>query len=274
MDIKPYTDEIARRMFVVTADQNYLLARLAHTHQLDVDFYWLSLHALEKYFKAILLMNGNSAKHGGHDLVKLHDQVIKLHPKLAFGPLVDSKIDNLHWRSSTVLEFLTRLNELGSAANRYMTYGYVVATEDLVKVDQLIWSVRRHCQPFTWEPRPGDIIDQVEQRIARPDRWALNGLPLEKLMARPDEDALRVAFMRLNTAFDPGCHHTLAGWRASAGNPPLADWAMRLRSLNASTETKHTAAAVLQWALDNIVFEKPDKAEIKAVLDTHGDGVP
>lgn len=50
---------IINELFIATADDNYVLARWQH---LNVDFFWLAVHALEKYLKAVLLLNGKSAK--------------------------------------------------------------------------------------------------------------------------------------------------------------------------------------------------------------------
>lgn len=72
-----WMNEIARQMFVATADQNYILARTAYFNELDVDFFWLSAHALEKYLKAILLLNGRSAKNYGHNIIDLYEDAKK-----------------------------------------------------------------------------------------------------------------------------------------------------------------------------------------------------
>ncbi|TIT06089.1 MAG: hypothetical protein E5W74_30460 [Mesorhizobium sp.] len=50
---------IINEMFVHTADENYIVARWCHDNQLMRDFFWNSVHALEKYMKAVLLFNGS-----------------------------------------------------------------------------------------------------------------------------------------------------------------------------------------------------------------------
>jgi hypothetical protein len=79
----PYANAITKCMFVSTADQNYMLARVAFFDGLDLDFFWLSLHALEKYYKAALLMNGQEAKSYGHNLVELHQALPQARPAAA-----------------------------------------------------------------------------------------------------------------------------------------------------------------------------------------------
>jgi hypothetical protein len=125
--VKPYTNAIAQRMFVSTGDRNYILARIAFFEGLDLDFFWLSLHALEKYYKAALLMNGHEAKSYGHDLLALHAAVVKVEPRRPIRQLVDPSIKGLRWRDETVEAYLKRLNTYGSAANRYATYGYCLS---------------------------------------------------------------------------------------------------------------------------------------------------
>ena len=94
-DMTPYIAHIVESMFVATADQNYILARHAFFNEFDVDFFWLSLHALEKYMKATLLLNGQSAKEFGHDLTMLYSQVRTLH--LDYGPLSKPLIEDAEW---------------------------------------------------------------------------------------------------------------------------------------------------------------------------------
>ncbi len=271
---RPYTNEITKLMFVSTADRNYVLARAAFFDELDLDFYWLSLHALEKYYKAVLLMNGEKAKGYSHDLLKLHAAVIKLDPRLPIGPLVDPRIEDLHWHDEPVEKYLERLNEYGSADNRYATYGYSLRLEDLFKVDQLVWSVRRCCRPLRLKVGRSDggetEIDYVDQLIRNARLWTLGGLmPLEKLLARPNDDARGAAFLYLNTPFAPDAVHVVASWRSSASNPPLADWFMRLNAPDAAPDERQTAAEVLSWAIDHIKFNGKDEKEIRAALTAY-----
>src|SRR4051794_6589074 len=81
------TGEIARMMFLKTADNNYIMARKAFFGNIILDFLWLSLHSIEKYLKATLLLNDKSAKYG-HDIVRLYEEVRSLDERISFGPLV------------------------------------------------------------------------------------------------------------------------------------------------------------------------------------------
>jgi len=53
---------IVRVSFVDTADDNYIASRWCFVEGLKIDYFWLAVHALEKYMKAVLLLNGKSGK--------------------------------------------------------------------------------------------------------------------------------------------------------------------------------------------------------------------
>ena len=53
---------VVRTLFVDAADENYITACWCFVEGLNVDYFWLSVHALEKYMKADLLLNGHSSK--------------------------------------------------------------------------------------------------------------------------------------------------------------------------------------------------------------------
>lgn len=139
--------KIVHRMFVATADENYIMARLAFQQRFAFDFLWLSLHALEKYFKAIRLLN-DMPRMDGHDIASLHAECIA-----RFGDLIPSKFnfstdEKKYWRKEGVRDFIVRLNGDGSAENRYAAYGYALFPDELAKIDFLVWHVRRCCRTF------------------------------------------------------------------------------------------------------------------------------
>ena len=44
---------IIKELFIATADDNYINARWCFHENLNVDFFWLAVHCLEKYLKAV-----------------------------------------------------------------------------------------------------------------------------------------------------------------------------------------------------------------------------
>ncbi|MGB8412328.1 MAG: hypothetical protein WCE23_05830 [Candidatus Binatus sp.] len=227
-DISPSTNSLVDRMFVATADQDYVLARWAALNHLDLQFLLLGLLAVEKYLKAILLLNGHSAEKYGHNIVTSYEDVLKFYPSLSFAPLVKPNlagIGQLYWRDEPLNAFIKRLNEMGDPNNRYMLYGFSYWSDDLFKLDQLVWSIRRHCRPFELRlghPEKNVKIDWVEQLKKQPDHWRIGGnLPVETLLAERTPDVLYEALTKLNASFAPDLVHEPSGWRASSSNPPL-----------------------------------------------------
>lgn len=273
MDTMPYIVPVVRNMFINTADQNYILARYAYFNQLHIDFFWLSLHALEKYFKAILLLNGKPANDPKHDLLGLHDVVIALRPCPELEQFIDPKIEGLYWRDSTVSSFLERLNVYGHSSNRYSTYGYTARLDDLVKVDQLVWSTRRYCRPLQYvlSGCEGDTtINEVDELKTNSRRWKLfSSSPVESLIESGVSNELKTTFLRFNVPFAPDIEHKLSNWQVAALNPPLLEHFEILESSNADQDTKEISANVLLWALENLFFVKKDKSEIANALSRY-----
>lgn len=59
-ELYPYHRSIVDELFIKTADDSYVAARWCYANGFDVDFFWLAGHALEKYLKAVLFLNGRS----------------------------------------------------------------------------------------------------------------------------------------------------------------------------------------------------------------------
>jgi len=267
--ITPYTYSLVETMFVATADQNYILARWAALNELNVDFFWMSLHALEKYFKAILLYNGQSAKGYSHNIVTLHEAVLRLDSQLSFGSLKSPPTiskDALHWQAETAKSFIARLNHWGDPNNRYMAYGWVQRwPQNLIKLDQLVWRICRYCRPFAWTTN-GKTVKWVQLLKKTPAEWRLNShLPLERALAGGLTDAASEAATTLNYAFAPDGGHDIDSWRSSFANPPLADWFHLLRNAT-DNSTKKTARETLEWVLQNVDLGK-DRSTVRSELE-------
>jgi hypothetical protein len=279
-NIRPSTNSLVERMFIATADENYILARWAAINHLDLDFLWLGLHAVEKYLKAVLLLNGKPAKGYNHNIERLYQDVLRLNPRLSFESLAKPPflqgMEHTHWIDESVEGFVRRLNDMGDPNNRYMLYGFDVWSEDLFKLDQVVWKIRRHCRPlkqFIRDARQTITIDWIEQLKKHVGHWTLgSNLPIEKVLAGNESPAITEAFRALNVPFTPDRIHVLAGWRTSSRNSPLADWYRQLRNEQAPPERRDENKSKFQWVLDNIDLPKRDKEEIQAALDTYRGG--
>lgn len=272
MTLEPVRRDIVRRLFILTADENYIMARHAFFLGAMYDFYWLSMHAMEKYYKAIVLLNGGASPRT-HDLVDLHTEVIKLEPRLPIGTLTKPDVPHLEWSTSTFDDFLEKVSKIGSADNRYGIYGYSAQTDTIFKVDQLVWALRRCCRPFLSELPASNgtknTIDEVQMLIDDPQRWSVNPtMPLEKLINRPKENQYREEFLRMNIPFSGGVLPDLSMWQFNFQSSPISELYVRLTE-STDYDTKSAAADTLDWVADNIVLSKEDKKDIKAQIAAH-----
>lgn len=232
---KPYPDQHAEKtsiieeLFINTADDNYIAARWCFHESLNVDFFWLAVHSLEKYMKAVLLMNGFSSKSYSHNIVKLYSVVRPLAPELLptklFKP--DAEMPDEQWRNEDVEVFLQRLHRDGNADNRYQLYGYVRHAEDLWKLDQLVFNVRRLCRPlethFLGEKIAGVPDDSIRRRLKKdmPSSWTLH-CNLETTIEGGRGEVLKHALLNWNFAFAPDNYlHTQTDYRSAWNNSVL-----------------------------------------------------
>jgi len=116
-------------MFLATADQNYIIARWAALNDLYLDFFWMGLHAVEKYLKAFLLFNGESAIcYGTTSSVSLEPcwGCIGCFPGVNFKNPI---LSGLGWRDETISAYITRLNRHGDPNNPYLTSDFDFRSE-------------------------------------------------------------------------------------------------------------------------------------------------
>ena len=74
-----YIVKVIHESFVIPADEDYLTARLLYKSNLHRNFFWSAAQCIEKYLKALLLLNGISVKKKGHNLKKLILEVEKIY---------------------------------------------------------------------------------------------------------------------------------------------------------------------------------------------------
>jgi len=127
----PYINDFANRSFRDSADQDYIMARIAYRKEFDQQFRWCSLQALEKYLKAILIYNRVSAKGLSHNLTKALERV--------------RNIEDLGFTlpSSDVESFIEYISTYG--ADRYLSHPTHLKDNALLTLDKTVWSVRRYC---------------------------------------------------------------------------------------------------------------------------------
>ncbi|MER8847479.1 hypothetical protein [Mesorhizobium australicum] len=271
--------DIVKELFLKTADQTYVVARWCFLNGLYLDFYWNALHALEKYLKAVLLINGQSAKVAAdgtaysHDLEKLFAAVQLIASDLLPATLTrPADLQIQHWRDESVDNFLKRLNDLGRAENRYNIFGFSQQPEDLHKLDMVIFSVRQLCVPLDapfWGRRQDAPNDKTfRQMLVEHPRSVLRrvGTKFYDLIGRKGTIAVREAALIHNLPFAPADYdHGELRSGSSADNPVL----YRRLLVYADNGTQYAEDAegladICDWLIESVQLSPAVKAEINA----------
>lgn len=259
---------IVRELFVDTADDNYIAARWCFVEGLNIDWFWLAVHALEKYMKAALLLNGLSAKSYGHDIAVLHEQIRTFAADLLPDNLAKPEQLALdYWRDETPEAFLRRFYSNGNADNRYQIFGFVQHREDLFKLDSMVFALRRLCVPldayFLAKRRPGKRNPTHRDILAKqPEYWSVSpGCKLEKTARGNRGKRLRDVLLKFNFPFAPDdfAHGTMRSGTASH-NPVLARSILNPLASAPDSRAATTAAELCEWVRENIKLP-PDVAE-------------
>lgn len=175
-------NKIAREGFLDLADYDYISARVSFRLNLREQFYWSALQTVEKYFKAILLFNGQKVRDIKHHVVEAQKRITKD----ARVPLV---LDHYH------LDLLGVLEEFGN--NRYRTGFTRMLGDELPKLDQLVWTIRHYARSTRLEIDGVDKSEWYLQNLLPPkpaDAPTSNQISdgeLEKILAQGDDDPLR-----------------------------------------------------------------------------------
>jgi HEPN domain-containing protein len=272
-----FKNSIVTEMFVDTADQNYLIARWAYHRGMYIDFFWNSAHALEKYMKAALLLNGKSSKGYGHDLNKLFAQMqilaSELFPETLTMPQQFRELrGKTNWRNETPAKFIKRFSELGRPDNRYNTFGYTQRWEDLHHLDEMVFLVRRLAVALDEAILPKKSQLTARGHLNRSVRNAHGrgvSSRLYKLLSTSGDDELRDAGLKLNFQFAPKDYDhsgqtVTVGW-SSSNSVLYRRIVERATKMDAGSADKETAE-LADWAIENINFSGRRKGGVKEEL--------
>lgn len=145
---------IIKALYFDTADETYIVARWCAIQRLPSSFIWNAIHALEKYIKAAILINGGSVRGLKHDIVKGYDKLDSIAGDLL--PSILRRPDEIsldYWRDCSPKDFISRLMNNGGASVRYNEEGFTYNHLDLYLLDELVFQIRRlyvrlESQPF------------------------------------------------------------------------------------------------------------------------------
>jgi len=160
-------NDFARESFRYTADQDYIAARMSYKAGLIEPFLWSSLHAIEKYLKAILLFNKISTKNYSHNIEKLLCKV--------------KHIGNINLRlPKNVESFIRYLNEYGE--NRYFDDYALLEKYALYNLDETVWYIRRYCFDRTLYENPNFTEIEPEKQEEEPRKCRISSGFLERVI--------------------------------------------------------------------------------------------
>lgn len=143
------------RMYRDAADEDYLMARFAARSKLLYQFWWSGQQAVEKYLKAVLLLNNARVDGYGHKLANMYLEVADLAgdllPALHCPP---KAVRQRYWPNTNsrgffpVLRFVMELEKNGDPNNRYRAYSVSTRSEYLIYFDELCFCLRRIAFPL------------------------------------------------------------------------------------------------------------------------------
>lgn len=144
-----YTDDkfrlvSAKSFFVEPADHNYIHARFCRIGGLHKEFAWQCLQALEKYFKAGLVLNGVPVMGYNHSLPKLLAKHRDTYGALAIrDPVRPGNLNESLWRQRSLDDLIEWINYFGDPESRYGLRSYINDPSDLFLLDEVVFELRR-----------------------------------------------------------------------------------------------------------------------------------
>lgn len=243
---------IIHNLFVKTADENYLTARWCFRQKLQIDFKWLALHALEKYLKAALLMNGENAKSYGHKLLVAFRDLQKIAGSLLSDP------------NSLIESLLQRLESYGNSHNRYNLYGNVHGSAELSALDLSVFAIRRLICPLNEISDSGQTY-RCDLGVDPNFRFSKQNCPLDLALVEDEHPLYDIACDR-NMPFAPANyqHSDPSNWSIAASSSTIGMMILDpMAGAQCETDAR-VAARLIDWLISNVVLSAYDKAELKS----------
>lgn len=263
---------IIQEMFLRTADEDYITARWAMANRMISTFCWLAAHCLEKYLKAVLLMNGRSALRQSHRIVDLYDEVAAFAGDLLPAEIARPEwVEERVWHRSTARAFMERIADNGQPENRYLVHGYMILEQDLFALDQMVWFIRRIVARL--EDRIGrDIPDAPTWREVIQSRHHVHSpigmYPLDEVIAgRGATQEAAAALFNRNFAFasESYPHSGIMAGSASI-NPVIYRQVLELLD-HPMLEAVQEAIETGEWLLDHILLSRGSAAIVRQALE-------
>ena len=239
---------IVKRLFVGTADENYIAARWCAANGLYNDFYWLAVHCLEKYLKAVLLLNGRAVKIQAHKITDLFSEVKNVAGKLVINQFIRPEpLKDQTWTGAPH-DFICQLYDCGNPDSRYAIYPFYTVGNEVYKLDQMVFSIRRLvCQ----------LDDLAKSKLEENVKYYGDfGLPLDRVVNSEELSDRRHAALNFNFPFAPANYaHTEFGNSSIAVNAVL-DWGLIAQIESSDLSSAKIAVEAADWLLANVRIPK------------------
>ena len=271
-DLKPIDaqkKQIVQELFINTADDNYIMARWCFIEELNVDYFWLAVHALEKYMKAVLLVNSMSSKGFGHDIVELYKPVKLFASDLLSDSLEqpDALVSDNRWLDESPEKFLQRLYDKGNPDNRYQIFGFLRHYDDLFKLDLMIFALRRLCVPLNgyYLRSDGRNLTYRDMLMKQPEQWTLSSSgKLVQTVSGKRGERLREVLLSHNFPFAPDDFpHGRLRRNMAFQNPVLGRLIINPLERASDRATANIAVDLTNWAVDNIQVPQDVKKQFQ-----------
>ena len=165
--------DVIYESFVVTADQDFLTARLLARSGLYRAFYWAAAQSIEKYLKAFILLNGKSVKAKSHSLKGLYDSACAVDSTLRDMNICPHDLLNVpdyaqgHLTVFSCIDFISDIDRFGHPNNRYNSFGVDFNSGHLFALDHFVFNLRGRIQvPSIWQSMvevEGGLLDTLRE---------------------------------------------------------------------------------------------------------------
>lgn len=281
--INLFKSVFAHEFFVEPADRNYYLARFCRIHKMHEEFWSQALQAVEKYLKASIICNGDSAKaekgDNGHDIVKLWEK-----HKIALGEdaVVElqkpARLAEDWWRNDQLKSFIQRINRMGHPDSRYGMTSFSNHNDDYFKLDELVFQLRRTTIGMDWIVGADWDAEDLIEYYGKTYREALRGKSRSQIrpirmpsgrFERIGEEAADV-WQAWNFSFTRDAQDINKPYPSSLTSTPTARNS-EIFLLIEALETATIDAGVrerINWLTESIHLHKDTKAELTRILQT------
>lgn len=238
------------------------------------EFYWNILQSLEKYFKALILTNDESAKDYGHDIEKMFLRAQNIYPGFCFENLEDSGINTIPWHKESGAEFVRRIFDWGSTETKYNLKGYNIIEEDVLKLDQIAYKsqllfnyIRNDVLECLSSGSDFSTIEFTQvQRYQESTRVHLYSKYIIDLITGEKDDFLKNIFLYLNKPFDPCFEHQVLFRSWHSVSHPLYMHIEIVKSKNSSLEEKEFSISIIKWFIEKIQVSRSHEKELKKII--------